>query len=88
MNCKPGDLAYLVTSDFPENVGRVVEVTKDGYLCDGGWVWSVVSTIPMKGWIPGTQKVSASCNLDAFDNELRPISGVPVTDDVEDEVTA
>ncbi|WP_290369973.1 hypothetical protein [Burkholderia vietnamiensis] len=42
----------------------------------------------MKGWIPGTQKVGTSRNLDAFDKELRPISGVPITDDVEDEVTA
>lgn len=88
MNCKPGDLAYMTASDFPENVGRVVEVTNDGYACDGGWVWNVVSVVPLKGWIPGTERVSVSCTLEAFDDELRPISGVPVTDDVSDEVPA
>lgn len=88
MNCKPGDLAYLTASDFPENVGRIVEVTNDGYACDGGWVWAVVSAVPLKGWIPDTEQVGVSCNLNAFDDELRPISGVPVTDDVTDEVTA
>lgn len=26
MNCKPGDLAFIIRSDFPENVGRIVRV--------------------------------------------------------------
>ncbi|KVE11182.1 hypothetical protein WI92_00655 [Burkholderia vietnamiensis] len=88
MNCKPGDLAYLTASDFPENVGRVVEVTNDGYAGVGGWVWAVVSTVPLKGWILDTWQVSVSRNLAVPDHDLRPINGVPVTDDVEDEVTA
>lgn len=26
MNCKPGDLAFIVRSDFPENLGCIVRV--------------------------------------------------------------
>ncbi|WP_104012204.1 hypothetical protein [Burkholderia anthinoferrum] len=88
MNCKPGDLAYMTASDFPENVGHVVKVTNDGFEGDGGWVWVIESTVPLKGWISGTQQVSTSRTLGALDAELRPISGVPMTDDIEDEVTA
>ncbi|WP_334021389.1 hypothetical protein [Burkholderia orbicola] len=88
MNCKPGDLAYLTASDFPENVGRVVEVTNDGYACGGGWIWVVMSTVPLKGWIPDTGQVSVSRELAVPDHDLRPISGVPVSDDVDTEVPA
>ncbi|WP_175683860.1 hypothetical protein [Burkholderia cenocepacia] len=88
MNCKPGDLAYLVASDFQENIGRIVEVTKQGWMEDGRWVWTVTSSAPLTGWILEPLSVGRSTMVNVFDDELRPISGVPVTDDVKDEVPA
>jgi len=74
---KPGDLAYLVHSHFPENNGLVVEVIE----MDGWWTattqkvyWVVktrheVSGIAMDGSIK-----TNTCHV-AADGALRPING-------------
>ena len=36
MNCKPGDLAFIVRSDFPENIGRIVRVV----AASGNWTYA------------------------------------------------
>ncbi len=87
MNCKPGDLAYLVRVDdprFSENIGRVVTVTRLAGVEDCWWV----DALPpgLLGYRDGNFGYSTEGWV--RDSNLRPISGVPVTDDVRDEVTA
>ncbi|TCK39667.1 hypothetical protein B0G84_5007 [Paraburkholderia sp. BL8N3] len=79
MNVKPGDLAYIVRSDVPENVGAVVEVVSfdefHASMC-GVPVWKVRTGRPLRnGW--GEASTEGSC----CDEQLRPISGVPVDDE-------
>lgn len=88
MNCKPGDLAIIVRSRFaPENIGRIVEVMRRRNGERAGPQWLVRSDRDLverweNGWV---RLVRQRFYLDVC---LRPISGVPVTDDVKDEVTA
>lgn len=80
MNCKPGDLAYIVDG---ENAGHIVEVLQVDRI------WSRIENLPyweVRSFIP------LSCS-DAFgrpdtdtegsieDSRLRPISGVPIERD-------
>lgn len=90
MNCKPGDLAYIVASDFPENIGAVVEVVKlappDPPFPQE---WECRPCSLLLGWDDKTGRVSlSSSSIDVCDISLRPISGVPVHDEEHDEVTA
>lgn len=44
LNCKEGDLAVIVRSEFPENVGKVVEVIcrfEHEHLDRSRWYWHV-----------------------------------------------
>ncbi|MGB8422210.1 hypothetical protein [Paraburkholderia sp.] len=83
MNCKPGDLAYVV-GDIPE-AGLVVTVVKafgQDYEFGFGFCWTVESREPQKtlrGFIT---------RFEVPDSNLRPISGVPVNEEVTEEVTA
>ncbi|HIE4431949.1 TPA: hypothetical protein ACXM9H_002956 [Burkholderia multivorans] len=85
MNCKPGDLAVMVRSEIPENIGRIFEVLSFDHATSvfSGPTWNVRTVRPAKygDGRMGTEGTAQDCCL-------RPISGVPVTDDVEDEVTA
>ena len=101
MNCKPGDLAIIIGAVLtPEMIGCVVEcvhLTVPGEVlkCNAlalplrldGPAWLVRGT----GLIPNR---STSGRLEFLperfvsDKYLRPVSGLPVTDDVTDEVTA
>lgn len=93
MNCKPGDLAYIVCDDFPENVGRVVEIlrpaTLDGTESPGFW-WEVRAIgAPMPTLYHGEAEFAGYVNeMESLDADLRPISGVPVDDEVCNEVMA
>jgi hypothetical protein len=87
MNVKPGILAYIVESPFPENVGRVVEVLSAyGEYRDEGFCWNVCSKFPLTAILD--IGVGIVCTREAFtpDRCLRPISGVPVHDELTDEV--
>ncbi|MBR8344680.1 hypothetical protein [Burkholderia ambifaria] len=80
MNCKPGDLAYVIASTIPENIGRVVEIVKwSEYMR----MWECRSRDPMR-LKSGEFLTEHFCE----DSRLRPISGVPLTDDVSGEVSA
>ncbi|MCM2493294.1 hypothetical protein ACVCIH_17740 [Burkholderia glumae] len=83
MNCKPGDLAYIV-GGFPENFGAVVEVMgsePDRSVKHGFVVWEVKFSGQLRG------RCRTAKGLGAIpDRYLRPISGVPLTDDMTDEV--
>ena len=94
MNCKPGDLAYVVRDkEFPENVGRIVEVIQpamlDGSEAPGFW-WDVRAL----GKPHPVSYHGEACfamyamDFEMPDSDLRPISGVPLHDEACDEVTA
>lgn len=83
MNCKAGDLAYIVDSSFPENIGRVVEVIGAyGMFRDEGFCWNIRANLPLtgEGELDGT--IMRLCEGFIPDACLRPISGVPLEDEV------
>jgi hypothetical protein len=93
MRCKPGDLAYIARDDFPENIGRVVEIlrpaTLDGTEAPGFW-WEVRAIgAPMPTLYHGEAVFAGYVHeMESLDADLRLISGVPVEDEVCSEVTA
>ncbi|MDP9651903.1 hypothetical protein [Paraburkholderia caledonica] len=84
MNCKPGDLAIMVDSRVIENIGVVFEVLGNdaeatahyGHQC-----WRVRSSRPTRN-SDGTMSIEGR----AADFDLRPVSGLPVADDVTDDI--
>ncbi|MDR5825810.1 hypothetical protein [Caballeronia sp. LZ043] len=80
MNCKPGDLAYIVDG---ENAGHIVEVLQVDLI------WSQIEKLPyweVRSFVPlscsdawGRPRMATECSLE--DSRLRPISGVPVDDE-------
>ncbi|KAE8757333.1 hypothetical protein FSO04_24240 [Paraburkholderia madseniana] len=94
MNCKPGDLAILTRCPWPENIGAIVEVLECNVELTaalGDHIWRVKTTgrnLRARDLHTGTLRLFDGGNLSARDSQLRPISGVPVGEDVRDEVTA
>lgn len=82
MRCKPGDLAYTVGSPLHEQNGMVVQVE---CVSPRGAPWWVVS---FRGAVETREGRTAHGRAQVRDENLRPISGVPVTDDLTCEVTA
>jgi hypothetical protein len=86
MNCKPGDLAYIARlpaalgEPFTSLVGRVVTVTEITQVDPIVWRIKTPIVLPFMG-----ARIHVTGVEDAY---LRPISGVPVYDEVRDEVTA
>lgn len=76
MNCRPGDLAYIVRSDFEENVGRPVEVLNLGQDTREGWVWYVASSSLLVLAVKG-DTARYSSHMRVRDCDLRPISAPP-----------
>lgn len=84
LNCKPGDLAVVVRSDFPQNLGKYVTVVclanQEDYdmpLDSGDWDCQPRSA--MWGW-DNAEKTQASIGDDVMginDAELRPIRDQP-----------
>jgi hypothetical protein len=84
MNVKPGDLAYIVAGmESPSpNAGKVVEVKSFfGFDSEFGPSWNVKATSPLV-----MTDDSLLVELDVPDAWLRPISGVPVNDEVTDDI--
>lgn len=81
MNCKPGDLAVVVSSDFPENIGLVVSVLSLSSECyeEDDIHWLVRSCgRPLKfEWFDdgrtGTNDFGFDVEVDSPDSTLRPI---------------
>lgn len=88
MNCKKGDLAYIVVPPgFKKTLdGRIVEVGVAGecqigcLLRDGDWLCRFPSP-----WFTENGRAITVCVL--LDSWLRPISGVPVDEEITNEVT-
>lgn len=87
MNCKPGDLAVTTGMFVPENNDRIVEVLSLDYVGRHGAVWNVRHRTPMLVDC-GARAGRLVTEGQIHDANLRPISGVPVTDDIENEVAA
>jgi len=86
MNCKPGDLAIMVSSGIPENIGRIFEILNFNQAVtdfSGKPIWNVRAAHPAR-----TADGEMSSEGNASDADLRPITGLPITDDIKDEVTA
>lgn len=89
MNCKPGDLAYIVAGlKTPSpNLGKVVEIVRYAGEDVFGAEWEVRSQSAVQTR-DGFGNSHMSREFFAPDAWLRPISGVPVHDEQHDEVTA
>jgi hypothetical protein len=98
LNCKPGDLAVVVTAHNPENIGTILRVIKahrdQNALVDfkGQHIWLAEAPRPMTYNVGGKLvKRKRGAVPDAI---LRPIRGLPGADEtrtdksVEDKVTA
>lgn len=84
MNCKIGDLAYVIKAPFGGPIGVVVEVESlDQFHDVYGLLWLCKSRTPLP-----TVGLGVRCDVVVADDWLRPIAGFPITDDIKDEVTA
>lgn len=84
MNCKPGDLAYVV---FGAQVGLVVEVIEPEIpFDDGSPAWAAKSSRPLRTLKRKSRRPSQATEFRVRDSWLRPISGVLVGDHIDDEV--
>lgn len=90
MNCKPKDLAIVIRADaVPELIGQVVEVIRASVIgCPYGPVWVVRFQTPKFFPCMFTGACIITTDADCPDAWLKPISGLPIDDDVPDEVTA
>ncbi|MBG0879405.1 hypothetical protein FCJ61_04100 [Burkholderia metallica] len=80
MNVKPGDLAVVHSNPVPTVNGQIVEVVDAG---TGHPDWG-------PGWLVKNAAIMSQLGHPVFmpDSMLRRIGGVPVTDDISDEVIA
>lgn len=95
MNVKPGDLAIVVSSISQENIGRIVTVIRlvvagerfavGRRLVGDGNGWLVQCDRPLVITFEG-KPVGTHCTRVYRDDCLRPISGVPVDDEVTDDL--
>lgn len=86
MNCKPGDLAYLSSDCVDE--GKIVEVLHAIAPINGLPAWRCKARDPLRVTYERSGKDGVSADLCVMDQYLRPINGVPITEDAKDEVTA
>jgi len=89
LNCKPGDLAIVVRSDVNGDIGTIVEVLHRSFVDDDGdhqWLTKWPRPTRAFGHHSGREMLVVETFIpDAW---LRPVSGLPITDDIKDEVTA
>lgn len=86
MNCKPGDIAYITCG---RDAGRIVTCESlygpVSASIDRSPHWLVTASWQCE---VGTKHVRLSNRWLFPDARLRPITGLPITDDVTDEVAA
>lgn len=80
MNCKPGDLAFIIRSDFDENVGKPVEVLNVGAKGPEGFWWYVKSSSLLLGWASGNT-VGYATHMRILDRDLIPIASPDFRED-------
>jgi hypothetical protein len=89
VNCKSGDLAILIKARLDENVGMLVRVREFfGIIREGpAWVVEWQGNRSVANIWTSTFDGMSDCGVTP-DAWLRPVSGLPITDDIKDEVTA
>jgi hypothetical protein len=81
MNCKPGISAYLSSDCVDE--GRIVDVIRaTAFQKSDLPAWICRSREPIDCQFKLSGRSANLTEFAVFDRHLRPISGVPVTDDV------
>jgi hypothetical protein len=89
MNCKPPCLAYIASCDYPQNIGMPVEVINECLNDDHlGFCWLVKASRPVPCYNRELRTDVDSSEFFMPDADLRPISGLPIDEEVTDEVTA
>lgn len=96
MNCKPGDLAIVINAFFcHENIGRIVEVVRravpgvDTTPDSTHDSWMVRSDRPLaRSAGKGSFRIAPANEAPCADCNLRPVSGLPVDEEVKDELHA
>ena|ERR1700754_1086679 len=98
MNCKPGELAIVISAEAtPEMIGYVVEVVRqaiDGemlgkfqltqeYPHRHSWICRSANGIPMRSTHGNLHIVNERAILDVF---LRPITGLPIDEETPTEI--
>jgi hypothetical protein len=81
MNCKQGDLAYIVDSGSVRNIGRLVSVC---YRADSGdelpaWACIALSRLVRFEDDGSCTRIRAGDEIEVFDADLRPILPPPGT---------
>ena len=84
LNCKPGDLAVVITAHNPENIGTILRVIKKHHNQDalvdykGSHIWLAEAPRPMAYTVGG--KLVMRRKGAVPDAILRPIRGLPKSD--------
>ncbi|HVM91761.1 MAG TPA: hypothetical protein VMT67_03060 [Terriglobales bacterium] len=94
MNVKQGDMAIVVSAfHVKENIGRIVEVVRPAihgmdYLSDNNsFTWMVRSSRPLgRVSYQGIFRLSDDYEAPCADENLRPISSIPIDDEVIEEL--
>jgi hypothetical protein len=89
MNCKPGDLAIVIKASRESNIGKIVRVLGLYSREEKGVAWeveceTVIEVVGILNQRPMRRNPEKA--LVAWDDWLRPISGVPVNDEVTDDI--
>lgn len=101
MNCKPGQMAIIIGANrTPENIGSIVEVLRtaanlevfksiDGVSvpldATGGITWVVRAPRPLM-WRMDSGRELYFIELPSSDSFMRPISGIPMNEEVTDDL--
>jgi hypothetical protein len=80
-------MAIIIKSDFPDLIGLPVDVTTDSTDFYGEFCWVVRASRPIPCWNETTGRDDIAAEIAVPDACLRPISGLPVDEEVTDEVT-
>jgi hypothetical protein len=88
--CKVNDLAIIIQSEISENIGRIVHIDRPfDQAFDGAFRWVASSTgAPMLGCFNGSGVLVETLVGVIEDYMLRPITGLPIDEEITDEVTA
>ena len=85
MNCKPGDLAIVRYAHTPV-IGKIVEVIERSDDVLGLPAWRVQFQGIAKVRNKETGQLTLGCDADCPDAWLRPISGVPIENEMTEEM--
>ncbi|AHB06366.2 hypothetical protein U875_14160 [Pandoraea pnomenusa 3kgm] len=78
----------MTHSDYPSNIGKIVSVVAFVGEHFGAPHWDVKCAGPLQAWSSITGRDVVTQEMYVPDAHLRPIGGVPVHDEIRDEVPA